>query len=267
MSDGDYSVKSYGIFDSAVSTTKKLSDLIKTGKEEIEEEKTKLLNESVFMGPISDSCKDAFSTLATKIDSLTADYSTIQSYLTDASATYKTGDEKAKQKIISFSDGKLVVGTSQTSGVQTGKTNQDTIYNYLAKQGFNDAAICGILANIQHESGFSPTALGDGGTSYGICQWHLGRWDRLKSYCSENNLDVDSVDGQVSYLVWELQNNYPSVYNKLKSVPNTSQGAYDAAYEWTVNFEIPANKENAGQNRGNTAVSSYWPTYSNTETV
>ena len=29
---------------------------------------------------------------------------------------------------------------------------------------------------IQHESSFNTQALGDGGTSYGICQWHNGRW-------------------------------------------------------------------------------------------
>ena len=163
---------------------------------------------------------------------------------------------------MSFKDGNITVGKSSSSGVQTGNANQDAIYNYLSQKGFNDAAISGILANIQHESGFDPTALGDGGTSYGICQWHLGRWDNLKSYCSENNLDVNSVEGQTAYLVWELENNYPSVYEKIKNVPNTEQGAYDAAYEWTVNFEIPDNKEQRGQDRGNTAMADYWPTYS-----
>ena len=35
----------------------------------------------------------------------------------------------------------------------------------------NDAALAGILANLQGESGFNPHKIGDGGEAYGICQW------------------------------------------------------------------------------------------------
>ena len=151
--------------------------------------------------------------------------------------------------------------STKNSGVVTGKVNQDKIYSYLSKQGFNDAAICGILANMQHESNFRPNALGDGKTSYGICQWHAGRYTRLKNYCKQNNLDYKTVEGQLEYLVWELKNYYKPVYNTLKSVPNTSQGAYQAAAEWTKKFEVPANKEAAAVRRGNLAVKSYWSVY------
>ena len=258
---GDYDVGSYGIFSNAVSTTKNTSTSISTSNQSLESLKTQLNNESIFMGPVCDSCVEGFGKAGIKITDLITNLSTIESYFIETSSTYQAGDDAAK-KVLQFSGGKISVGASSSSGVQTGNANQDAIYNYLSQQGFNDAAICGILANIQHESGFNPNALGDGGTSYGICQWHNSRWDRLKSYCSQNGLDSTTIDGQLSYLVWELQNNYPSVYETIKNVPNTEQGAYDAAYEWTVHFEIPANKEQSGQNRGNTAISNYWPTYS-----
>ena len=134
-------------------------------------------------------------------------------------------------------------------------------YSYLSSQGFNNAAICGILANIESESGFSTTALGDGGTSYGICQWHEGRWDSLKDYCSENNLDSDSLEGQAQYLVSELKNSYPDVYETLQNVPNTAEGAYQAAYKWTTDFEIPEDKYSEGENRGDNAQTTYWEKY------
>ena len=260
-----YSIKDYGIFQDAVTTTNNFSTAATTGSEVINSCKTALSNDSVFMGPACDSCIEALNNSYSKLENIIANCASVVSYFGETVATYKTGDNKAA-KILSFSNGSFTTSTSHNSGVQTGKTNQDTIYNYLSKKGFNDAAISGILANIQHESGFNPTAVGDGGTSYGICQWHLGRRERMKDYCRQNNLDVDSVEGQVDYLVWELQNHYPSVYEKIKSVPNTAQGAYDAAYEWTVHFEIPQNKEAAGHNRGNTAQSSYWPTYSSSTT-
>ena len=69
------------------------------------------------------------------------------------------------------------------------------------------------------------------------------------------------MEGQLEYLEWELKNNYSGVYEVLQNVPNTSEGAYQAAYEWTVHFEIPDNTEARARDRGNTAASSYWKTY------
>ena len=143
----------------------------------------------------------------------------------------------------------------------SGDTAKDQVYNYLSSQGFNDAAICGIMANIEHESGFRTDALGDGQTSYGICQWHNSRWTNLKNYCNNNGLDWKSMEGQLSFLVHELKTSYPGVYNTLQNVPNTAEGAYQAAYKWTTDFEIPDNRYERGKQRGNTASSSYWGIY------
>ena len=145
----------------------------------------------------------------------------------------------------------------------TGNTNKDKIFSYLHSQGFNNAAICGILSNIQHESNFNPNSLGDSGTSYGICQWHNSRWTRLKNYCSKNNLSYKSLEGQVSFLVYELKKYYPKVYNTIKNVPNTKKGAYDAAYSWTVHYEVPVNRYKQGDRRGKAASSTYWDAYGN----
>ena len=49
----------------------------------------------------------------------------------------------------------------------------------------NRAAVCGILANMEYEADFSPTAWGDDGTSYGLCQWHESRCRSLFSFCQE----------------------------------------------------------------------------------
>lgn len=140
--------------------------------------------------------------------------------------------------------------------------NETAVFNFLkTKMGLNSAAACGVLANIQHESSFDPHALGDYGTSYGICQWHNERWDRLKDYCKSKKLDSTTLNGQLYYLYYELSNFYPSVLSKLKSVPNTAQGAYDAAYYWCYNFEVPADTANTSATRGNSAKTNFWPIY------
>lgn len=257
----NYKVSDYGIFDNAVSTTSKVSDTITTSKSTINECRSNLSNESVFMGPLCDEAVNGFSTVDSSITQILDNFSKISSYITETSNNYKSGDDAASSTLLRIDSG--TISASSSSNVSTGNATKDQVYNYLASQGFNNAAICGIMANIQHESSFNTNALGDGGTSYGICQWHNSRWTNLKNYCSSNNLDASSMDGQLSYLVHELKTSYPGVYNTLQNVPNTKEGAYQAAAKWTTDFEIPANKESVAVTRGNTAQSDYWGTYGN----
>ena len=229
---------------------------------------------------ILDNYKKSISTDLGKLNTSSNEYSQLveeccSEYLNNESNTTSI-DLSAIDNIISSvpditSDYDLSNAKNKLTGIQiaefgaghkdTGNAKVDAIYNSLADKGFNEAAICGILANIEHESGFDTTALGDGNTSYGLCQWHNSRWDNLKSFCSEHGYDQSSMEGQLEYLEWELKNNYSGVYEVLQNVPNTSEGAYQAAYEWTVHFEIPDKTEARARDRGNTAASSYWKTY------
>lgn len=139
------------------------------------------------------------------------------------------------------------------------------VYAFLTENmGLNTAAACGVLANIEAESGFSLTSYGDGGTSFGLCQWHNSRFDSLRSFCIRQGYDYTSLEGQLNYLSYELRTRYPSTYAVLKNVSNTSDGAYEAAYYWCVNFEAPANREEAGVRRGRNAQFKYWVRYGGT---
>ena len=137
--------------------------------------------------------------------------------------------------------------------------NCQVIYTYLTtNMGLSHAAACGIIANIQVESGFNPHALGDNGTSYGICQWHAGRWDNMKVWCTSNGYDWTTLDGQLHYLEHDLRDLHPSIYNFISTVEESSQGAYDAAYYWCVYFEIPADRYNKAITRGEIAQMYYF---------
>ena len=147
--------------------------------------------------------------------------------------------------------------------------NREQIFTYLrGNLGLSVAATCGVMANIQMESNYNPDALGDYGTSYGLCQWHddvaLGydRWTQLKNFCAANGLQwQNSVDGQMQFLQYELERGYKKVLSNLRSQPETAQGAYDAAYYYCVNYEVPANKEAVGKVRANLAMNTLWPMY------
>ena len=139
---------------------------------------------------------------------------------------------------------------------------EEQVFLYLMNElGINRAAACGVLANIHYESGFNSHAIGDGGTSYGICQWHAGRYLSLVSYCDKIKMPYGSVEGQLKYMEQELENSYPHVLAYLKTVPETDIGAYDAAYYWCYHFERPAMILRQSTLRGNAAKNSYWPRY------
>lgn len=66
---------------------------------------------------------------------------------------------------------------------------------------------------------------------------------------------------QLEYLAAELSKSYASVLKYIKAVPNTAQGAYDAAYRWCAKYEIPDNTAATAAKRGNLAKGTYWPKY------
>ena len=141
-------------------------------------------------------------------------------------------------------------------------SNEIRVYNYLVdKMGLNTAAACGLLANVKAESNFNPLGDGDAGTSFGLFQWHAGRKANLISYCESNGLDYMSIEGQMKYLEYELKKSYSSVYDFIKNVENTADGAYQAGYHWCYYYEIPANREVKADRRGETARSVYWKKY------
>lgn len=136
------------------------------------------------------------------------------------------------------------------------------VFSFLTEEmGLNSAAACGVLANMEAESGFTLTVYGDSGSSYGLCQWHNGRFDNLRNFCLSRGYDYSSLEGQLNYLWFELRTQYTGTYAVLRNVPDTAEGAYQAAYYWCVHFEAPANREAAGVRRGNTAQTKYWLRY------
>lgn len=155
-----------------------------------------------------------------------------------------------------------IVPQSTAFAGSSSQVNEIKVYNYfVGKMGLNTAAACGLLANIKEESNFNVTEPGDGNTSFGLCQWHLGRKSSLIKYCEDKNLDYQSVEGQLSYLEYELKNSYKSIYDYIKSVDNTADGAYKAGYHWCYYYEVPSNRAKKSEKRGSLARTTFWKKY------
>ena len=142
------------------------------------------------------------------------------------------------------------------------------VFDYLTTElNLSDAAACGVLANIEHESAFQPTIFGDKGTSYGLCQWHNERFSALRGYCTALGLDYRTVQGQMAYLKYELGNKYTSLLLSLQAIDNTPDGAYRAAHMWCIQFERPSNMQVKAAQRGDLARGKYWPRYNNYQPI
>ena len=145
---------------------------------------------------------------------------------------------------------------------------EQEVFDYLTEElMLSNAAACGVLANIEHESNFQPTIYGDKGTSYGLCQWHNERFTALRGYCNALGLDYRTVEGQMAYLKYELGNKYTSLLLNLQAIDNTPDGAYRAAYLWCVRFEMPSNMQVKAVQRGELAQGKYWPRYNRFEPI
>ena len=160
----------------------------------------------------------------------------------------------------------LIIPVSADAGERLAVERE--VYDYLTGElMLSSAAACGVLANIEHESSFQPTILGDKGTSYGLCQWHNGRFTALRGYCSAMGADYRTVEGQMAYLKYELGNKYTTLLLTLQSIDDTPEGAYRAAYLWCTQFELPSNMQVKAAQRGELARGKYWPRYNNYQPI
>lgn len=167
-----------------------------------------------------------------------------------------------------------VVHVEYPSSVPVGSDNIETTFLFLTQvMGFNNAAACGIIANMNAEStGLVPdqNEIGGGG-GYGICQWtdttYASRRTELFNWCESNNEDPTSLSGQLLFLQYELtqKSAFSVLYADLMAVPNTADGAAEAAEEFCRKFEIPKSVDSAVAKRRASAINDFWPEYGSRE--
>ena len=133
------------------------------------------------------------------------------------------------------------------------------VAHFLVKElEITPAAACGVLSNISTESGFNPYALGDGGTSFGICQWHNERWDDLVDFCDSNDFRWQAFDSQLHFLKYELISEYPDLLDILRYNNNDKESAYTAGYSFCTLFERPNMADIQASGRGMNAKNSFY---------
>ena len=132
--------------------------------------------------------------------------------------------------------------TSQGTGT-AGKVPAKEIYDYIRQIGLSKFHAMGMLANIQAESSFDPSVMGDNGTSGGLFQHHKTRLTNLKAFAERRGTPWTDWKTQVDFALTEpAGKQYASLNFK---------SAADASIWFTKYFEIPANKDQQAAKRVN----------------
>lgn len=135
--------------------------------------------------------------------------------------------------------------------------NVKVVIQYLMEKGLSAAVACGIAGNIKHESDFNTAAVGDNGTSFGICQWHYDRGVRMKQMAGAGW--ANNLTGQLDFLWYELQSDSQlnAMLGQLQKLPDNSSGAQQAADIFVRKFERPADPETESIKRQASALQFY----------
>lgn len=100
----EYNITDYGIFNDAVNTIKEFNSKVESFETSLNECKTVVENDAVFMGPAADECKNSINKINTNVTTMKESLSTISSAIVEIATKYKNGDTDASSSILSVGD-------------------------------------------------------------------------------------------------------------------------------------------------------------------
>lgn len=197
-----------------------------------------------------------------------------------------TGNYDSSVWKTAFSDGSSD-GSSSTSATLSGSTIKEKVWNFFKSKGLSNAAIAGIMGNLEAESGIMPnnlqnsfnTSLGMSDSEYtdavnsgkyskssfikdkagyGLAQWtSAGRKQGLYELMKSTGRSIDDLDLQLEWLWQELNSSYPKTMGVLRSTSSVK----DASNAMLLDFERPKDQSIAVQNKRASLSQGYMDLY------
>ena len=116
----------------------------------------------------------------------------------------KTIEDSEVEEIITEDDENINYNVSQGTVASARE-----IYEYLISKGFTPESACGILGNIEQESGFLTSATN--GTHFGLCQWGGKRFVALSELATDRSKKWTDLQVQLDFLWSELEGKMSNV--------------------------------------------------------
>lgn len=121
---------------------------------------------------------------------------------------------------------------------------------FFRSMGWSQSQAAGLVANLWHESGLNPSAVGDGTKAYGIAQWHPDRQAAFKAW-SGKDIRQSTLQEQMAFVHYELTQ---GAEQRAGALLRATQNASDAGSVVSRYYERPLAAEAAAAQRGATAV-------------
>ena len=125
------------------------------------------------------------------------------------------------------------------------------VLDQLESLGWTRAQATGIAANLQAESNFNPSAVGDGGKAYGVAQWHPDRQQEFTKLFGKP-IQGSTLAEQVTFIDHELRNGSEQRAGQ-KLAATATPG--DAAAVVSQHYERPKDVQGSITHRTNLANS------------
>lgn len=120
--------------------------------------------------------------------------------------------------------GTTIPVSAATSNIQTAVQ----VAQYFESQGISVNGATGIVGNLQQESGLNPKEAGGG-----LAQWLGSRWTAMVAWVTARGMDPNSMNGQVTFIVYDLRTHYTTLMTELNSAsdPGTAATMFETVYE------------------------------------
>lgn len=138
-----------------------------------------------------------------------------------------------------------------TPSTPANASNEEQIYTYLTEHcNLSKAEACAIMANIQRESDYDPTAVGAAG-EYGLFQWKDERLSDMRTFCAVTERDPTCIDSQLEYFFHELvfSGHFDILVEQMLRSGSDVQSAQSIARLICTQYEIPADVGNEANAR------------------
>jgi hypothetical protein len=111
----------------------------------------------------------------------------------------------------------------ETSDIpQTGPISSNQVISFFVSKGLTPEQSAAITGNLYQESNLNPSTLNNRSGAFGLAQWYKTRFDGLKEFMSNKNMELSNPIGQLEYIWRELQTTENTAFIKFMEEKNIS---------------------------------------------